>query len=204
MTLLFIFDMDDVLYAYDWQARMRGMAQLTGLEPDELRDRWWNYCERAAEAGAYATAGEYLQAQESALGVVLDEAEWMRVRRSAMTPWPDSIAAVRRASQLGKVTLLTNNGPLVGKHLAAIAPEIAPLFGEHLLTSSHYGARKPDPKVFERVLAAYGAAGKNAFFVDDRSENVAAAASVGITAHLFVTPSAMMEAIESFAAGQVS
>jgi glucose-1-phosphatase len=31
MTLLFIFDMDDVLYGYDWTARSEALAVLTGL-----------------------------------------------------------------------------------------------------------------------------------------------------------------------------
>ena len=40
MTLLFIFDMDDVLYDYDWRARMAGMTALTGLSLQELRELW--------------------------------------------------------------------------------------------------------------------------------------------------------------------
>ena len=158
MTLLFIFDMDDVLYDYDWRVRMAGMTELTGLPLDELRRRWWHdQGEWRAEAGGYATAEEYLSAVESALGVQLDEDEWVRVRGDAMTVWPESLEAVRRASELGRVTLLTNNGALVHKHLATLAPELVDLFGaEHLFTSSHYGARKPDPAVFRSVLESYG------------------------------------------------
>ncbi len=31
MTLLFVFDMDDVLYDYDWRVRIAGMTELTRL-----------------------------------------------------------------------------------------------------------------------------------------------------------------------------
>ena len=201
--LLFIFDMDDVLYDYDWRVRMAGMTELTGLSLQELRERWWHdRGEWAAEAGYFESAQTYLAAFEGAMGMPIDEAEWVRVRGSAMTAWPQSLAAVRRASELGRVTLLTNNGPLVGKHLATLAPALVELFGEHLFTSSHYGARKPDPVVFERVLAAYDAAPEDAFFADDLQVNVAGAASVGITAHHFQSPAELLAAIEDFAAGR--
>lgn len=198
--LLFIFDMDDVLYDYDWRVRMAGMTQLTGLSLEELRKRWWHEKgEWAAEAGGFASAESYLSAVEEAMGMPIDENEWVRVRGEAMTAWPDSLAAVRRASELGQVTLLTNNGPLVSKHLSTLAPELVELFGEHLFTSSDYGARKPDPVVFERVLASYGTAPEDAFFADDLQANVEGARRVGITAHLFTTSAGLLEAIEAFA-----
>ena len=55
MSLLFIFDMDDVLYDYDWRLRMSAMTEITGLPLDELRRRWWHDDgEWAAEAGGFA------------------------------------------------------------------------------------------------------------------------------------------------------
>ena len=203
MTLLFIFDMDDVLYDYDWRVRMAGMTEATGLPLDVMRRLWWHdEGEWAAEAGTPATGEEYLAAVNAALGTTLTEAEWVRIRASAMTPWPDSIAAVKRASELGQITLLTNNGALSQKHLATLAPDLVELFGEHLKTSSFYGARKPNPVVFERVLEAYGTPASDAFFADDLAVNVAGAASVGITGHLFTTPAKLLEAIEEFAAAR--
>ncbi len=198
---LFIFDMDDVLYDYDWRVRMAGMTELTGLSLADMRRLWWHdEGEWAAEAGVFATPEAYLDAFQKAIGMTVDEAEWVRVRASAMTPRPESIAAVRRAAELGDITLLTNNGALSAKHLRALAPELVPVFGDHLFTSSDYGARKPDPVVFERVLARYGRDASEAFFVDDMAVNVAGAASIGITAHLYRSPAAMLAAIEGFGA----
>ena len=201
MSLLFIFDMDDVLYDYDWRVRMQAMTDLTGLPLEELRSRWWhNDGEWAAEAGKFESAEQYLSAFENAIGMPVDETQFVRARAGAMTAWPDSLAAVRRASELGRITLLTNNGPLVSKHLTTIAPELVDLFGDHLFTSSDYGARKPDPAVFERVLAAYSTAADDAFFTDDMLVNVEGAASIGITAYHFGTPVGLLAAIEEFAA----
>ena len=200
-SLLFVFDMDDVLYDYDWRVRMRLLGELTGHDLAELRRRWWHpEGEWRAEAGGYGTAEQYHAAFEAAMGVPVPVDEWVRIRRAAMTPWPASFAAVRRAAELGEIALLTNNGPLVEAHLATLAPEIAPLFGAELHTSSFYGARKPDPAVFRAVLAAYGREPEDVFFADDLAENVAGAASVGITAHRFTGAGSLVTAIEAFAA----
>jgi putative hydrolase of the HAD superfamily len=205
MSLLFIFDMDDVLYDYDWRARMAGMTRLTGLPLAELRRRWWHdEGEWAAEAGIFATAEDYLAALESALGMPVDESEWVRVRGAAMTARPDALAAVRRASELGQVTLLTNNGALASKHLTTLAPELVDVFGDHRFTSSDYGARKPDPAVFERVLDSYGVAAQDAFFADDLPENVAGAEDLGITTYLYGTAEGLRAAIEGFAVSRPS
>jgi putative hydrolase of the HAD superfamily len=201
MSLLFIFDMDDVLYDYDWRVRMAGMTAMTGHSLDELRRRWWNdRGEWAAEAGVFETAEAYLSAFEAAVGTPVDEAEWVRVRGAAMTAWSESLEVVRRASTLGQVTLLTNNGALVSKHLRTLAPELVDLFGDHLFTSSDYRARKPNPVVFERVLASYNVDASEAFFADDMRINIEGAASVGITSHLFTSPARMGTAVEEFAA----
>jgi glucose-1-phosphatase len=204
MTLLFVFDMDNVLYGYDWRIRMALLTELTGHGLAELRRRWWTEeGELHAERGGF-DADEYLSAFCAAMGMRIAEEDWVRIRKAAMTPWPGSIDLVRQAAEIGRVTLLTNNGALVGRHLARLAPELADVFGDHLRTSAHYGARKPDPEVFRRVLTAYETEPGEAFFADDLAENVAGAASVGISAHLFTTAGGMREAIQEFAGRRAS
>lgn len=198
--LLFIFDMDDVLYDYDIPARMDALAALTGLSVDELRRRWWHERgEWAAEAGHFEDADDYLAEFREALGVEVTEQDWVRIRGEAMTPWPDSIAAVARAAELGQVTLLTNNGPMTSRHLHTLAPELVPVFGDHLFTSSDYGARKPHPEVFRAALDRYGVDAADVFFADDLEPNVQGARSVGITAHRFTEAAELRAAIEEFA-----
>jgi glucose-1-phosphatase len=202
MGLLFVFDMDDVLYDYDWRTRMSGLVELTGLDFAELRRRWWHPDgEWAAEAGRWPDGDSYLAAWREAIGTPLPRDVWVANRGSAMTPRPDVLTSVERARELGRVTLLTNNNPLVEENLATLAPELVPLFGhEHLRSSSRYGARKPDPRVFEAVLEAYDEPASHTFFADDLPENVAGAASVGIAAHLYQDPASLRTAIEDFAA----
>lgn len=201
MPLLFVFDMDDVLYDYDYRVRMDALTRRTGHSFAELRERWWNRDgEWRAEAGGYADGAAYLAAVNDALESDLGVEEWLEIRRSGMTPWPDSIACVQRASELGATSLLTNNGPLVDEHLPSLAPELRPWIADaDLRASSRYRARKPDRAVFAALLAAYDADPADVFFADDLPENVAGARSLGITAHRFTDADRLREAIEAFA-----
>lgn len=53
--------------------------------------------------------------------------------------------------------------------------------------SNKIGCAKPDSHFFELILEAEEAKAEDAFFTDDKAENVAAAASLGIHAELFTS-----------------
>jgi len=184
--MLFIFDMDQVLYRYDWRTRMHGLTDLTGWDFHELRRRWWHdEGEWLAEAGTPDTAEGYLAAVNEALEASIDVDTWLANRRAAMTPLPDMVDVARHAKNHGTITLLTNNGALIGKHLDRVAHELHPVFEDHLHATAHYRARKPDPVVFSRVLEAYGGSPETTFFIDDHPDNIRSAQSLGIESMWF-------------------
>jgi putative hydrolase of the HAD superfamily len=53
------------------------------------------------------------------------------------------------------------------------------------LTSCYVGLRKPDPEMYYRALDILGSAPPRVLFIDDRAENVAAGAAVGMKAIQF-------------------
>lgn len=62
--------------------------------------------------------------------------------------------------------------------------ELESLFdGVH--ASHHLGARKPDPRFFERLLERVGARPETSLLIDDRAENCTAAEALGLRAHRF-------------------
>lgn len=206
--MLFVFDMDNVLFDYDWRQRMAGLTAVTGHDLVELRRRWWHRDgEWAAEAGRWQRAEEYLDAFNAALGSELDPDAWITNRRSAMHVRPDSIAVVARAAVLGDVAVLTNNNAMFAAHWRRLVPELIPVVGDSFTTSSQYLSRKPEPLVFERMLEDFAVPAAEVFFTDDLPENVAGAVSVGITGHLFsggAVPGArgLAAAVEQFAAAR--
>ena len=66
-------------------------------------------------------------------------------------------------------------------------------FFNQTYASNKIGCAKPDPHFFELILEAEGAAAENTFFTDDKAENIAAAASLGIHAELFTTAAELTE-----------
>lgn len=182
--MLFLFDMDNVLYDYNWRVRMEGLEQLTGHDFHELRRRWWHdEGEWKAEKGDPPTGAEYLERVNHALERELTVDQWLYHRRAAMAARHDVLEAASFAKTLGDVAVLTNNGALIGEQLSTIAPELVPIFGNQLYATSFFRARKPEPEVFSHALAHLGASPKDTLFFDDMPDNVRGAEAIGITAH---------------------
>ena len=66
-------------------------------------------------------------------------------------------------------------------------------FFNQTYASNKIGCAKPDPHFFELILEAEETSPENAFFTDDKAENVAAAASLGIHAEHFTSAAALTE-----------
>lgn len=184
--MLFLFDMDNVLYDYQWRIRMDRLTSVTGHDFHELRRRWWHDDgEWAAEAGNPPTGVEYLERVNRALDADISVPDWLSHRRAGMVARPPIIDVAREAATHGDVAVLTNNGALIGEHLGEIAPELVDIFGENLFATAHFGARKPDPTVFQRAIDHLGHSASQTLFVDDLPENVRGAQTLGITGHWF-------------------
>jgi epoxide hydrolase-like predicted phosphatase len=79
-----------------------------------------------------------------------------------------------------RLGLLTNNVKEFGEHWRTMFP-IDDLF-EEVVDSSHVGMRKPDREIYELTCTRMGITPKEAVFVDDNADNVAAARAYGMEA----------------------
>lgn len=204
---LYFFDLDKTLYAYDFRFRLPELARLSGGSQYSLASRWWaaGY-EARAEAGEWPTADKYLdefsRVTESRR---LSLPEWASARKLAMTRIPGSIAALQRASELGTVSLLSNNPAATATALPLLAPDVVAILGENRLFSYQLGSRKPGEEIYRRALEHYGVAAEDCFFADDSAANIAGARAVGITAHQLTShdgvydTGALLASIEAFA-----
>lgn len=181
---LFFFDFDQTLYAYDFRKRLPALSQITGATQYHLAKSWWaEGFEHRAEAGEWPTADEYFAEFERVTGAPLDLDGYQASRSLASTAIPGSIDALRLASTLGSVSLLSNNPAPFGASLPVLAPDVVEIVGENVLVSYALGVRKPDPEAYRLALAKYGVTAEEAFFTDDSAENIAGAESIGITGH---------------------
>ncbi|MFT0860580.1 HAD family hydrolase [Ancylobacter sp. G4_0304] len=182
---LVIFDMDDVLLHYDVHARQSAIALMAGLAPEEVARRIWDSgLEDAADAGRLS-AQAYLDAVAETLGVPFGEDDWLRTRALAMTLTPDTIGLASAVARGTPVALLTNNGHLMKTYFDTLVPELRAVFGTNMHVAAEFGTKKPDPAIYRRLAALYGAAPEQAVMIDDKEVNAAGAREAGLYAHRF-------------------
>lgn len=203
----YFFDLDKTLYDYDFRFRLPDLARLTGRSQYQIAKSWWAAgLERRAEAGEWPTSDAYLdEFAEATGGRRLSLEEWAHARSLAMTEIAGSVAALKRASELGMVSLLSNNPAPLAEALPILAPEVSEVLAGNVLVSYMVRARKPSPELYARALERYGVTADRAFLADDTQANVAGAQMAGWTAHQlqFVDgvpqTDALRAAIEEFA-----
>ncbi len=116
----------------------------------------------------------------------LDSASWLRLQ-------PGTVALIEDLAAAGHPLALLSNAP--GQLAGAIGSlPIAEHFG-HLLFSCQLKSAKPDPECYSRALGRLGATPAEVIFIDDRSENVAAAAAMGLRSVHFTSPEGMRAAV---------
>jgi putative hydrolase of the HAD superfamily len=183
---LVVFDMDGVLARLDRKRRLELLAEATGRDPTHLRAMLWDSdFEPSAEAGAHPSGDEYLAELNRRIGASLSREQWVRARRDAMSIDRETLGIAEALGRRYPIAMLTNNGSLLLECLPQILPDVHRIFGERAHASFQFGARKPEPEVFERLLARYGVGAGRSVFIDDSDVYVEGARRVGMQAVLY-------------------
>ena len=196
---LVIFDLDDVLARLDRARRLRWLSGATGMPPEHFDATVWHSdFEPSAEAGAYPTGAEYLAEFNRRSGCRLTRAQWVEARRQAMTVIPGTLAIARELGRRTRLALLTNNGTLLKESLPDLVPEVWAVFGDACHASCEFQARKPEPRVYERLVARYGVEPSRALMIDDEPMNVRGALEAGLHALRFQGPVRLRAGLAAF------
>lgn len=180
-----LFDMDDVLYAYDFENRLKLLESAIGVGAETIRAQVFDSgLERAADRGELTTDA-YIAAIADALGVDVTLRQWVAARKWAMAPAPAVIDLARQLGTRMDIALLTNNGHMMSEHIGEMAPELTALFGDKLFTSGASGFDKETVEGFTGLLAQLGWDPATTLFVDDNAGYVANAITAGLVTHVF-------------------
>jgi len=170
---------------------LAALASTAGAPLPRFRDAYWagrhdyDLAELTAEAYWLIVAeqlGRTWDARTTAELVRLDVASWSHLRQDTVRLIEELAAADRR------LAMLSNATREIAESVAALP--VASHF-EHLLFSCYLRAAKPDPRCFRAALTRLDAEPGRVVFLDDRPENVAAAADLGIHAIQFNDPQAV-------------
>jgi len=180
---LVIFDLDDTLIDLYRDVRLAQLEMFTGLPAASIHAAIFaSEFEPAAERGAYASGDEYLRAFNERIGASLTRQQWVSARHAATRVRPDMLQLLADVRARTNVALLTNNGALLRESLPELVPEICALIPDRLHASHEFGARKPEPEVFLRLVARHGIAPARALFIDDHDEYIRGAVAAGLDA----------------------
>lgn len=174
-------DYGNVLSLPQDPAGIARLAALAGYGEEEFTDRYWADREAydRADLGVVAYWSRVLgRAPDSQLLdalIAADVASWCRLN-------PATLAATERAATRGFRLALLSNAPVEVARAVEQLPELSPFAPRWF--SCDLRAVKPEPAVYEHVVAAVG----DAVFLDDRPENVAGATAAGLRAVVFEDP----------------
>ncbi len=166
---------------YDrWEARL-------GLQPGELKQRlWYGPLWAQAELGQLSEADFWVAAGRD-LG--LQPAEIEQLARDLWASWvvdPDVLALIDRARERFRIAMLSNATDALEDALSRILG-IADRF-DPIINSARCGIAKPSPEIYQLLLSRLQLEPGEVVFIDDRAENVTAAAALGMHVIWFVHP----------------
>lgn len=191
-----LFDLDGVLCDYDFARRLQAIADRAGVTPDLVDEVIFRSGFDEAADNGELDADAYIRGFAERLGRPFGVEEWVAARRESMAARPEMFALVERLKFGGvPVGMLTNNGPLLKAHMAAIAPEAASVFGDAAMYSFEFGVGKPAPEVFRRACDRLDRPPEATVFFDDSPDYVRGALSAGLDALLFESAAACEAAL---------
>lgn len=183
---LVLFDYGQVLSLPPDPVAWAKMQAITGLCDAQLHEAYWRFrhdYDRGALNGssywhtvAQHTRIELTDIQIEAL-LVADVDLWARPNGPMIT-WAGQLqrAGIRTA-------VLSNIGDAMAKGIAARLKWLKGF--ERCIWSYELELAKPDPEIFRRTVAMLEIAPERILFIDDKQENVAAAAGTGMSALLY-------------------
>ncbi len=180
-----LFDMDGVLYAYDFENRLNLLSDALGVPAADIDEKIFKSGWEGESDNGDLDVDAYIAGISERLGVDVTLRQWVAARKWAMAPEPMMIDLARRLSETHQIALLTNNGRMLFDHVDEVAPELRPVFGERLFVSGVHGFNKERAAGFTGILDHLGWDAETTLFVDDSPRYIAAAADAGLVTHLF-------------------
>lgn len=182
-----IFDLGGVLI--DWNPRYLYRQLFVGDEAGmerflaEICSPAWNHALDAGRPYAEAVAELVARHPHERARIEAYQGRWLEMLAGPIAP---TVALVERLDAAGvPLWALTNWS---AETFALVRPDPAYAFLDRfrrIFVSGELRLAKPEPAIFQHVLAVIGTPPEDCLFIDDAQHNVAAAAALGMRTHLF-------------------
>jgi putative hydrolase of the HAD superfamily len=178
-----LFDFGQVLSYPPDPAAWERMRSITGLDEDRFHAAYWDL--RHDYDRAALTGPAYWHAVAARTGITLDATQLAALLAADVDVWTDlNLPMVEWASRLQRAGIrtgiLSNIGDSIAEGIIAKLPWLSRF--DHCTWSHALFMAKPEPAIYLKTAEALHTAPANILFIDDREENVAAAAALGFQA----------------------
>jgi len=193
-----VFDYGNVLCLEQTPEDMKGMALVCGIPHERFSELYWKlrppYDRGDTDGPAYwtAVAGQQevgLSRDQIATLIKLDSESIIRPNQGAVQ-WAELLH-----HEGIPLTLLSNMPLEPSRYVTKCFPSLSTF--EHLIYSCDYGSIKPELSIYRDCLELLKLAPQDILYLDDRAENLEAAARLGINSVLFDTVEKTASRVES-------
>jgi len=193
-----VFDYGNVLCLEQTPEDMKGMALVCGVPHERFSELYWKlrppYDRGDTDGPAYwtAVAGQQevgLSRDQIATLIKLDSESIIRPNQGAVQ-WAELLH-----HEGIPLTLLSNMPLEPSRYVTKCFPSLSTF--EHLIYSCDYGSIKPELSIYRDCLELLKLAPQDILYLDDRAENLEAAARLGINSVLFDTVEKTASRVES-------
>ncbi len=192
-----LFDIGGVLLTNGWDHRERSIvAEQFHLDRDELESRHAKSFE--AWERDELKVDEYLDAVVFYEPRSFSRVEFFKAICAQSKKLPDSgMCILEELAASDKCRIGALNNEARETHEYRVGTFGLHKYFKYMFTSCYMGIRKPDPRIYLRALGILGDKPERSLFIDDRLENVAAAAAVGMKAIHFTGADALKRDLQS-------
>ncbi len=187
-----LFDYGNVICEPQPERDVARLAEVAGCTVADLRTPYWvyrrDYDRAALDATGYwqqvaADLGRCFTGPQIAELSTLDAGSWLHLRPASVDLVADLAAASAGVRGGGWDLAVLSNAPEDTAQAVSALPVAA--YFQHLIFSCDLKLAKPDPECFRAALAVLRAEPADVIFLDDRPDNVAGAAALGIRSARF-------------------
>ncbi|KAG6897904.1 hypothetical protein C0992_009388 [Termitomyces sp. T32_za158] len=187
-----IFDLGDVLFK--WSPNTKTTISAQTLREILSSPTWFDYERgRLSEADCYAKVGEEFMLKPDEI------AQAFRQARDSIQADDDLIALIRelKAQSNGELQVFAMSNISLPDYEVLRTKSADWSIFDRVFTSGVAGERKPNLGFFRQVVSATGIDPQKTIFVDDRSENVLSARSLGLHGIVFDDPKTVARALRN-------
>jgi putative hydrolase of the HAD superfamily len=191
-----LFDYGQVLSGPPNPAAWAVLREVSGLDEERLHTSYWKF-RHDYDRGALTGRANW-EAVASDAGVRFDDSQVELLMAADIDLWTQinqpMVEWAGRLQRAGiRTGVLSNIGDAIGEGVVARLPWLA---GFDTCVWSHaMGTAKPDPAIYLKTAQALMTAPRNILFIDDRMENIAAAAQLGMQTVHYTTHAAFEHAM---------